>query len=240
MNVPKHLAIIMDGNGRWAKARGHSRFFGHVRGARVAKSIITECSRLGIPYLTLFAFSTENWFRPPEEVSFLMTLLARRLRRERALLMEKNIRFRTIGDLGRLPNYVRAEVQKTVEATEKNTGMVLTFALSYGGRQEIVQVTKMLVAKASAGELRPEEITESLISENLSSSFLPDPDLILRTSGECRISNFFLWQTAYSEIFFEDLAWPDFTIEDLHEALGRFVNRERRFGRTSDQLEVMS
>jgi undecaprenyl diphosphate synthase len=240
VNVPKHLAIIMDGNGRWAKGRGHSRFLGHVRGARVAKSIITECARLKIPYLTLFAFSTENWFRPPEEVSFLMTLLARRLRRERTLLMEQNIRFLTIGDLGRLPAYVRTEVNETVKTTEKNTGMVLTFALSYGGRQEIVQATKSLLAKVKTGELKPEDITESLISENLSSSFLPDPDLVLRTSGERRISNFFLWQTAYSEIYFEDLPWPDFTIEDLHEVLNKFANCERRFGRTSDQLEVMS
>lgn len=240
MNIPKHLAIIMDGNGRWAKARGHNRFFGHVRGARVAKSVIEECARLKLPYLTLFAFSTENWFRPPQEVSFLMSLLARRLRKERTLLMAQNIRFRTIGDLGRLPVHVRSEVLQTVEATSHNSGMILTFALSYGGRQEIVQMAKALVEKAKSGQLNPEDVTESLISESLSSSFLPDPDLIVRTSGERRISNFFLWQTAYSEIFFEDLAWPDFSLENLHEALQLFGHRERRFGRTSAQVEVIS
>jgi len=230
----------MDGNGRWAKARGHNRFFGHVRGARVAKSIITECSLLKVPYLTLFTFSTENWFRPPEEVSFLMSLFARRLRKERALLMEKNVRFRVIGDLGRVPAFVRAEALSTAEATANNTGMVLTFALSYGGRQELVQVTKAIAEKVKAGALKPEDVTESLIAESLPSAFLPDPDLIIRTSGERRISNFFLWQTAYSEIFFEDLAWPDFTIENLHEAIDRYTNRERRFGRTSAQAEVIS
>lgn len=230
----------MDGNGRWAKARGHNRFFGHVRGARVAKSVIEECARLKLPYLTLFAFSTENWFRPPQEVSFLMSLLARRLRKERTLLMAQNIRFRTIGDLGRLPVHVRSEVLQTVEATSHNSGMILTFALSYGGRQEIVQMAKALVEKAKSGQLNPEDVTESLISESLSSSFLPDPDLIVRTSGERRISNFFLWQTAYSEIFFEDLAWPDFSLENLHEALQLFGHRERRFGRTSAQVEVIS
>jgi undecaprenyl diphosphate synthase len=240
VNIPKHLAIIMDGNGRWAKARGHNRFFGHVRGARVAKSVIEECARLKLPYLTLFAFSTENWFRPPQEVSFLMSLLARRLRKERTLLMAQNIRFRTIGDLGRLPVHVRSEVLQTVEATSHNSGMILTFALSYGGRQEIVQMAKALVEKARSGQLNPEDVTESLISESLSSSFLPDPDLIVRTSGERRISNFFLWQTAYSEIFFEDLAWPDFSLENLHEALQLFGHRERRFGRTSAQVEVIS
>lgn len=225
----------MDGNGRWAKARGHNRFFGHVRGARVAKSVITECSLRKVQYLTLFAFSTENWFRPPEEVSFLMSLFARRLRKERDLLMKENVRFRIIGDLGRVPAFVRNEALQTAEATAKNTGMVLTFALSYGGRQELVQTTKTIAEKIKTGELKPEDITESLISENMPSSFLPDPDLIIRTSGEKRISNFFLWQSAYSEIFFEDLSWPEFTIENLNEAFDRFGNRERRFGRTSEQ-----
>lgn len=230
----------MDGNGRWAKARGHNRFFGHVRGARVAKTLIEECARLKLRHLTLFAFSTENWFRPPEEVSFLMLLLARKLKRERALLMEQNIRFAVIGDLRRLPAYVRAEVIKTVETTQNNTGMLLTFALSYGGRQEIVQMAKSLVEKAKSGMLDASGIDETVIAEHLPSSFLPDPDLIIRTSGENRISNFFLWQSAYSEIFFAEEAWPDFTVDHLHAALGRYANRERRFGRTSDQLEVIS
>lgn len=240
MKLPKHLAIIMDGNGRWAKARGHNRFFGHVRGARVVKNLITECTNLNLKYLTLYTFSTENWFRPPEEVSFLMMLLQRKLRRERDLLVKKNVRFRVIGDLGRLPAYVREEALRTIEATAANTGMVLTFALSYGGRQEIVQMTKALAAKVACGELNPEDITEAVISENMPSSFLPDPDIILRTSGEERLSNFFLWQAAYSEIYFEEVAWPDFTVEHLHETFRRYAHCERRFGRTSDQMEVIS
>jgi undecaprenyl diphosphate synthase len=230
----------MDGNGRWAKARGHNRFFGHVRGARVAKSVIEESARLGLKYLTLYAFSTENWFRPPDEVSFLMTLLSRKLRRERDLLMKNNIRFCVIGDLRRLPTFVRSEAIRTIEATADNTGMVLTFALSYGGRQEIVQMAKALVEKAKSGALKAEDIDESTLAEHLPSSFLPDPDLIVRTSGEQRISNFFLWQAAYSEIYFEDAAWPDFTIRNLHEIFHRYANCERRFGRTSDQVEVIS
>ncbi len=229
----------MDGNGRWAQARGHNRFFGHVRGAKVAKSVIEECARLKIRHLTLFAFSTENWFRPPDEVSFLLLLLARKLKRERASLMEQNIRFAAIGDLRRMPDYVRAEVVKTVEETERNTGMLLTFALSYGGRQEIVQMAKSLVEKAKSGALNASDIDESVIQEHLPSSFLPDPDLIIRTSGESRISNFFLWQTAYSEIYFEETSWPEFTLDHLHSALDRFAGRERRFGRTSAQIEVI-
>jgi undecaprenyl diphosphate synthase len=240
VKLPKHLAIIMDGNGRWAKARGHNRFFGHIRGARVVKNLITECTNLNLKYLTLYTFSTENWFRPPEEVSFLMMLLQRKLRRERALLVAKNVRFRVIGDLGRLPSYVREEALQTIEATKNNTGMVLTFALSYGGRQELVQATKAIAAKVASGELKPEDITEAVISENMPSAFLPDPDIILRTSGEERISNFFLWQAAYSEIYFEEVAWPDFTAKHLHETFRRYAHCERRFGRTGEQMEVIS
>jgi undecaprenyl diphosphate synthase len=238
LKPPKHLAIIMDGNGRWAKARGHSRFYGHIKGGRVAKSVIEECSKLKMEYLTLFAFSTENWFRPKEEVSFLMKLLAKKLRSERHLLMEQNIRFCAIGEIERLPLAVRAEVLKTIEVTKNNSGMVLTFALSYGGRQEIVEMTKNIAEKIQSGDIDPSEIDEATLAANMPSSFLPDPDLVIRTSGERRISNFFLWQTAYSEIIFEDSSWPDFTISRLHEILLFFERRERRFGRTSDQLEA--
>lgn len=240
LNLPQHLAIIMDGNGRWAKVRGHNRFFGHVRGAKVAKTIVEECARLGVPYLTLFAFSTENWQRPVDEVSFLMRLLVRKLRRERDLLKRENIRFQCIGDIRRLPEYVRNEVLRTIEATHRNTGMVLTFALSYGGRQELTATMRTLAEQIKNGELTPDQITEELISETLPSAFLPDPDLLIRTSGECRISNFLLWQSAYSEIYFESAAWPDFDIPLLHQALNSFAGRERRFGRTGEQVGASS
>jgi undecaprenyl diphosphate synthase len=234
--LPRHLAIIMDGNGRWAKARRHNRVYGHLRGAKVAKNVIEECARLKLPYLTLFAFSTENWFRPSEEVSFLMHLLRRQLQRERATLMRNNIRFQCIGDLNRLPPTVREVALETIRATADNTGMILTFALSYGGRQEITQMARELVRQAKLGQLTEDEVDEALVAGLMPSSFLPDPDLIIRTSGEARISNFFLWQAAYSEIFFEDKAWPNFNLADLHRILEIFAVRERRYGRTGEQL----
>lgn len=229
----------MDGNGRWAKARGKNRFFGHVRGAQVAKSIIEECARLGVEHLTLFAFSTENWFRPKDEVSFLMRLIARKLKQQRPLLIKNNIKFCVIGDWRRLPPSVRAEVIESVDITKSNTGMVLTAALSYGGRQEIVEMAKRLAQKTQLGEVALSDINEELVSQCLPSSFLPDPDLLIRTSGESRISNFFLWQMAYTEIFFEEEHWPDFTISRLREILSLYSHRERRFGRTTDQLEAI-
>lgn len=238
MNLPRHLAIIMDGNGRWAKARKHSRVYGHLRGAKVAKNVIEECARLKLSHLTLYAFSTENWFRPLQEVSFLMHLLRRQLVREKSTLMQNNIRFQTIGELERLPPEVREIVNETVEETAGNTGMVLTFALSYGGRQEITLMARELVRQAKLGLLEEEEVDQALIAGLMPSSFLPDPDLIIRTSGECRISNFFLWQSAYSEIEFEEKSWPEFTTTDLHRILSSYSARERRFGRTSEQLQT--
>jgi len=234
--LPRHLAIIMDGNGRWAKARRHNRVFGHIRGAKVAKSIIEECARLGIQNLTLFTFSTENWFRPTDEVNFLMHLLNRQLKRELQTLMRNNIRFHCIGEVERLPMAVRTTVSQTILATQNNTGMNLTFALSYGGRQELVDVGREMVRLAQQGELREQDVNEALFARLLPSSFLPDPDLIVRTSGESRISNFFLWQAAYSEIAFEDKSWPDFTSEDLLRILAGYSLKERRFGRTGEQL----
>jgi undecaprenyl diphosphate synthase len=227
----------MDGNGRWAKLRNHSRIFGHIRGARVAKNVIEECARLKLSHLTLFAFSTENWFRPLNEVSFLMGLLNRQLLREQKTLMANNIRFQCIGEIGRLPPSVREIVDQTIEMTSGNTGMVLTFALSYGGRQEITEMARELVRQVKAGQLEENEVDEALIAGLLPSSFLPDPDLIIRTSGESRISNFFLWQAAYSEIEFEEKNWPDFSLMDLHRILQNYGNRERRFGRTTDQIQ---
>lgn len=235
---PRHLAIIMDGNGRWAKSRGHSRVYGHVRGAKVAKSVIEEAARLKLPYLTLFAFSSENWFRPVEEVRFLMYLLDRQLRRELKTLMRNNIRFQCIGEIERLPANVQKIVNDTVEITAGNNGTVLTFALSYGGRQEITQMAREIARQVKIGAMDESEIDEATVASFLPSSFLPDPDLIIRTSGESRISNFFLWQSAYSEIEFETKAWPDFTVADLRRILDTYSRRERRFGRTSEQVSI--
>jgi undecaprenyl diphosphate synthase len=239
MGVPRHLAIIMDGNGRWAKARRHGRIYGHIRGAKVAKNVIEESARLKIPYLTLFAFSTENWFRPAEEVTFLMHLLQRQLIKERDTLMRNNIRFQVIGETDRLPERVQEIVQDTIDLTANNTGMVLTFALSYGGRQELTELVKEVARQAAEGTLKPEDISEAMVAGMLPTSNLPDPDLIIRTSGEKRISNFFLWQSAYSEIEFEPAPWPEFTIESLRRILSQFGSRERRFGRTSEQIRLL-
>ena len=228
----------MDGNGRWAQARGHNRFYGHIRGARVAKNIIEECARLKIPYLTLFAFSTENWLRPSSEVNFLMLLLKRHLRRERDNLVKQNIRFVCIGDKSALSVDIRNEVQITEDATADNTGMCLVFALSYGGRQELVQAAQQLAIDVASNKIHPSEIDETSLRDRLPSSFLPDPDLILRTSGETRISNFFLWQAAYSELIFEQTPWPEFNIEKLHQILNQFAHCERRFGKTHEQVSV--
>jgi undecaprenyl diphosphate synthase len=212
----------MDGNGRWAKARRHNRIYGHIRGAKVAKNVIDECVALGIQNLTLFAF--------------LMFLLRRQLQREGKKLVEKNVRFQCIGDLARLPEPVRFTVQKVIEETSQNTGMKLTFALSYGGRQEITEMAREVARQVQLGLLEEKEVDEALVASLLPSSFLPDPDLIIRTSGESRLSNFFLWQSAYSEIAFEQKAWPDFTNSDLLRILSSYSLRERRFGRTTDQV----
>lgn len=236
MTLPKHLAIIMDGNGRWASARRHQRFYGHIRGAVVAKNIIEESARLGISHLTLFTFSTENWLRPAKEVSFLMLLLSKRLKKEQATLMKHGIRFRCIGDLKRLPKNVLAVVDQTMELTAENTGMQLVFALSYGGRQDLTFAMRSLAEDVQAGLLKPSDIDEATIASRLETDQLPDPDLIVRTSGESRLSNFFLWQAAYSEIYITETLWPDFSTQDLHQALKTFAARERRFGRTSEQI----
>lgn len=232
----KHLGIIMDGNGRWAQSRGHTRFFGHTRGARVAKMVTEECARLGLTHLTLFAFSTENWRRPKDEVSFLMKLLAKWLNRERQNLVDQNIRFQVIGEINRLPMFARNEIQKVINDTRLCYGMTLTLAVSYGGRQEILTAVKSLAQKVQEGSLKPDDLNEEVFSAELESAFLPDPDLILRTSGESRISNFMLWQSAYSEIQFIDRTWPDFKISDLHRVIDNFEKRERRFGQTSAQI----
>lgn len=234
MKLPRHLAIIMDGNGRWAQVRGKPRTFGHIKGARVAKQIITECSNLGMSYLTLYAFSSENWLRPEAEVSFLMNLLRRYLKKETQNLVKQNIRFDTIGQINLLPKDLIESIEYAKNCTAKNTGLVLTFAISYGSRTEIVTAARMIAEKVKMGLLDVESIDEQTVSENLETSNIPDPDLILRTSGENRLSNFLLWQAAYSEFYFCSTLWPDFTTEDLHSAFDSFQSRKRRFGGIED------
>ncbi len=236
LSLPQHLAIIRDGNGRWAERRRKNRFIGHFRGTRVAKQIIEECSRLGLANLTLYTFSTENWSRPIQEVSFLMKLLAKYLSKERQTLIDNNIRFSCIGQVDRLPSFAQDEITKTILATQKNTGMNLFFALSYGGRQEIIQAAKSFASQVKAGELSPEDLTEERFATFLNTYPTPDPDMIIRTSGEMRLSNFLTWQSVYSEIFVANTLWPDFTKDDLHQALIQYKTRERRFGKTSSQI----
>jgi len=226
----------MDGNGRWAQSRGHTRIFGHARGAKIAKSIIESCATKGIKYLTHFAFSTENWLRPQNEVLFLMKLLKKQLCHERKNLIKNNIKFKCIGQLERLPEFVKAEVLESIDATANCTGMTLTFALSFGGRQEIARAAKRMAEAVAKGELSPEQINEHSFHNFLESSFTPDPDIIIRTSGENRLSNFLLWSSAYSEIFIHEKMWPEFTDEDLDDILLAYMKRNRRFGKTQDQI----
>jgi undecaprenyl diphosphate synthase len=229
--LPRHIAIIMDGNGRWALRRGLPRVAGHKRGADTVRRITEECRRLGVGVLTLYAFSDENWGRPKEEVGFLMDMLGSFLKAEIATMKENGIRFRTIGRVERLPASVRSWIEKAADATAGNTGMVLNLALSYGGRGEILEAVKRVRA---AGAL-PEQLTEEVFSSHLDTAGLPDPDLIIRTSGERRISNFLLWQAAYAELYFTDTLWPDFEEKDLIAALIDYQGRQRRFGLTQEQ-----
>ena len=234
--LPKHLAIIMDGNGRWAKQQGKQRIFGHEKGAKTVREIIQEVSQLGIPYLTLYAFSTENWKRPKLEVEALMHLLSRYLNKEVAIMQQNNIRLNAIGDLESLPSKVRKELNKAMEQTKGNTSTTVSLALAYGGQQELLQMTQQLAHKVQQGLLTPEQITYQEIQKTLYTQEIPPVDLLIRTSGEYRISNFLLWQIAYAELYFTDVLWPDFTPEQLHKALLNYQNRERRFGKTSEQL----
>lgn len=237
-STPRHVAIIMDGNGRWAERRGRPRIFGHVRGCWRVRDIIREASDAGVEVLSLYAFSTENWGRPAHEVEVLMRLLYKWLVRERRELMEKNIRFQAIGAVDRLPPTVRKMVKETEEASAGNTGMRLLMALSYSSRLEIVHAARALAEKAVRGELAPENITEEVFSENLLTAAVRDPDLLIRTSGEQRVSNFLLWQLAYTELYFTDTMWPDFKVADFRRALDSFARRNRRFGLTSQQTEA--
>ena len=234
--LPKHLAIIMDGNGRWAKQQGKPRIFGHEKGAKTVREIIQEVSEIGIPYLTLYAFSTENWKRPKLEVEALMHLLSRYLKKEVAIMQENNIRLNAIGDLESLPSKVRKELYKAMEQTQNNTSTTVSLALAYGGQQELLQMTQQLAQRVQQGLLAPQQFSAELIQQSLYTQNIPPVDLLIRTSGECRISNFLLWQIAYAELYFTDILWPDFSPEELHKALANYQNRERRFGKTSEQL----
>lgn len=231
LKLPKHLAIIMDGNGRWAKSKGKTRIFGHVKGAKVAKSIITKSAELGIKNLTLYAFSSENWARPMQEVSFLMNLFKRYLRKEANELLRNNIKFTVIGDITRLPKEVMSVVIWAQNLTHQCTGMNLTFAVSYGSQQEVITAIKKIAHECLNQGLEIEKIDEEILHKNLWSAHLPDVDFLIRTSGEKRISNFMLWQLAYAELFFTDTLWPDFSLEEFDFAISDYSLRQRRFGK---------
>jgi undecaprenyl diphosphate synthase len=227
---PRHVAIIMDGNGRWAKERGLSRLEGHRKGADVVRDITTFARELGIPFVTLYSFSVQNWTRPPDEIGGLMRLLEDYCRRERDTMMKNGIRLCSIGDLSRLPSATRQAVAALKQETVGNTGMTLTLALDYGGREEILTAVRRLVSDVQTGQVQPSAIDEAALAERLDTAALPDPDLVIRTSGEQRVSNFLLWQLAYAELYFTPVRWPDFTREHFLAALSDYAGRERRYG----------
>ncbi len=236
--LPRHLAIIMDGNGRWAQQRMLPRIVGHQRGAETVQMVVDQASNLGIGHLTLFAFSSENWSRPKPEVRALMTLLKKYLRNELRRMLRNNIRFNVIGARDDLPPEINGIIDDALAQTATNSGMVLTLALSYGGRQEITRAAARIARQVAEGSLLPDQVNEELLAGALDTAGLPDPDLLIRTSGEMRISNFLLWQLAYTELYFTEINWPDFTIVELHRALADFQSRERRFGKTSAQIRL--
>ena len=233
----KHVAIIMDGNGRWAKQQGFLRAFGHENGTKSVQVVVESCARLGIENLTLYAFSTENWNRPKIEVDTLMKLLVNSLKKELKTLQNNNIKLNTIGNLNLLPKSAQKELIDVIEKTKTNTRMTLTLALSYGSREEIVSAVKDICDKVKNNIISIDAIDESIINQHLYTQNLPDVDLLIRTSGEHRISNFLLWQIAYSELYFTDVLWPDFKEQDLYEAIVSYQKRERRFGKTSEQIK---
>ena len=228
-NVPRHIAIIMDGNGRWAQDRGKQRSAGHVAGVEVAKNVIADCVRLGVKYLTLYAFSTENWGRPTDEVAALMGLILTEMKEE--LFVKHRVRMRWIGDRSRLPEQVGRHLEQVEEDTKDFDTMTATFAISYSSRWELTDAVKTIAQEVKDGTLSPEEITEDTISERLNAGFMPDPDLLIRTGGEVRISNYLLWQIAYSELYFTPVYWPDFTMEHLVEAIETYKTKQRRYGK---------
>ena len=235
--LPNHIAIIMDGNGRWAKSKGLLRNIGHQNGAKTVKEVVETCAKINVKYLTLYAFSTENWNRPKLEVELLMKLLISSLKKEVETLQKNNIKLSTIGNLNSLPTKVARELKDVIEKTKDNNRLTLTLALSYGSREELIKTIKEISLKVKNNLISPENIDKSVINNHLYDHYLPDVDLLIRTSGEQRISNFLLWEIAYAELFFSDTLWPDFNKENLFEAILNYQNRERRFGKTSDQLK---
>lgn len=235
-NLPQHIAVIMDGNGRWAKKQGAARVFGHRSAIKAVREVTEGCAELGVKYLTLYAFSTENWNRPKFEVDMLMTLLVHTIRGEIKTLMDNNVRLSTIGHTESLPLDCQRELQEAMRATEGNTGLTLILALSYSGRWEILEAVRQLTADIQRGQFQPSDIDEGLFSSYLNTGGVPDPELMIRTSGEMRISNFMLWQLAYSEFYMPDVLWPDFRKPHLWEAILTYQKRERRFGKTSEQV----
>ncbi|NOR88585.1 MAG: isoprenyl transferase [Bacteroidales bacterium] len=234
--LPRHVAIIMDGNGRWAKQRGRLRVFGHENGVAAVRNTVEAAAEIGVEYLTLYAFSTENWSRPKKEVDALMSLLVKSLNKETATLNKNNIKLQAIGDLESLQPKTYKELLKAIENTSKNTRTVLNLALSYSSRWELKKMVKEIAQKVSKGKLSAQDIDENLISNHLATAGIPDPEILIRTSGEQRISNFLLWQIAYSELYFSPKFWPDFNKEDFYEAIVDYQGRERRFGKTSEQV----
>lgn len=235
--LPSHIAIIMDGNGRWAKEQGKDRLFGHYHGVESVRNIVEGCAELGIGYLTLYAFSTENWDRPKDEVTGLMELLVQTIRQEVATLNKNNIRLQIIGNIQMLPLSARKELSEACEETSKNSGLTLVMALSYSSRWEILEAVKQIGVDIRNGEIDPAEVDDDLFKKYLCTADIPDPELMIRTSGEFRISNFLLYQLAYSELYFTDVLWPDFRKDNLYEAILDFQKRERRFGKTSEQVQ---
>jgi undecaprenyl diphosphate synthase len=235
--LPRHIAIIMDGNGRWAREKGQDRLYGHYHGVESVRNIVEGCAELGIGYLTLYAFSTENWDRPEKEVTGLMELLVETIRREVETLNKNKIRLHVIGDMNMLPEYAKKELYEALEITGKNTGLNLVMALSYSSRWELVEAVKNIASDVKSGKLELGEISQETVRRYLCTSGFPDPELMIRTSGEYRISNFLLFQLAYAELYFTNTRWPDFRKENLYEAIIDFQSRERRFGKTSDQVQ---
>lgn len=239
-HLPRHIAIIMDGNGRWAKEQGQDRLYGHFHGVESVRNIVEGCAELGIKYLTLYAFSTENWDRPEYEVVGLMELLVSTIRKEVDSLHKNNIRLHVIGDMNMLPDYAKKELNEALNFTKNNTGLNLIMALSYSGRWELLNAVKSIAYEVKKGQLALEDIDQDTLQQHLVTSGFPDPELMIRTSGEFRISNFLLYQLAYAELYFTNVRWPDFRKDDLYEAIINYQGRQRRFGKTGDQVQIIN
>jgi undecaprenyl diphosphate synthase len=239
-NLPRHIAVIMDGNGRWAKKKGAMRIFGHRNAVQAVRDITEGSGEIGIKYLTLYAFSTENWNRPKEEVEGLMELLVNTLKQEIKTLMDNQVKLITIGDTSNLPGDCQKNLDWAKETTKNNSGLTLILALSYSGRWELVQAVKTITSKVKSGEINENDVNEKLIAQYLQTANIPDPELLIRTSGEMRVSNFLLWQIAYTELYITPTLWPDFRKENLYEAIWAYQQRERRFGKTSEQLNTVN